>query len=205
MVEKLSYISDGARYITKRFQAKEFASNINGVVDSDEILLNTRLPQKLEDFMDFIGAKKGVITSGYRTAYCDRKVGGSGKGTSQHCLGNAVDIIFYDKNNKVIDTKLVSCKAQDFGFTGIARISNTATHLDIRETGKYYGDEMTGHTNTVTKDFYSYYHIDRTNKDIEKVCKKFGLDNDFWQKNYNTDLGKDCIIDLFNKIALKLQ
>lgn len=202
MVNRFSYVSDGAKQISTHFKVKEFASFAGKVLTTDTILINDKLVDMLERLILVLGATKAVITSGYRDTKCDKMVGGSGKG--QHCEGNAVDIQFY-KGPAIIDTKLVSCKAQDLGFGGIARISNTAIHLDVRTGNKYYGDEMKGHTNSVTKDFYAYYNIERVNKDIEKVCKRFGLDNDFWQVNYCTDLGKECIIDLFKKIAVKLQ
>lgn len=178
----------------------EMRSHCNGVLTTNKVICNTKLPESIEKLMKVLGANVCLISSGYRDAKCDKLVGGSGRG--QHCEGNAVDICF-KANGKVISPKIVSCKAQDLGFGGIARINNNYTHLDVREGKRYLGDETKG-TNSVTTDFYKYYGIDKVNKDIEKVCKKFSLDNDFWQVNYCTDLGKECIIDLFEKISKKI-
>lgn len=193
---------DGDKFLSKRLQAKEFASNVNGVVDSKTIIVEDELPIKLDQLGDNVGAEFIIVNSGYRTSKCDKAVGGTGSGT--HCEGKAADCTFKDKNGKVIDTKYICCVAQDMGFGGIARISDRSIHLDIRKGNKYYGDEMMGHTRSVTTDFYKYFNIKKGNYSIEKVCKKFGLDNDFWQKNYNTDLGKECILELFTKISKKI-
>lgn len=195
-----SFAKDGNKKLSEHFQVKEFRSHSNGTLTTDVIIINEKLIEQLEKLMQTLGATKCNITSGYRDTKCDKLVGGSGKG--QHVEGNAADCIFY-KGNRIIDTKLVSCKAQDVGFGGIARINDRATHLDVRSGRKYMGDETKGN-NSVTTDFYKYYKIERNNSNIQKVCKKFGCDNEFWQKNYNTDLGRDCIIDLFNKIAEKI-
>lgn len=48
--------------------------------------------------------------------------------------------------------------AQDIGFTGIVNITMAYqyTHVDVRQNGKWCGDEVHGN-NTVTYDFYKYY------------------------------------------------
>lgn len=180
--------------------AWEFRSVANGVLTTETIIINDGMPAKIEKTFSEVEADYCILTSAYRDAKCDKLVGGSGKG--QHVEGNAVDIIFY-KNGKPIDTKWLSCVCQDLGWTGIARINDSAIHLDLRTGRKYYGDETKGN-NSVTTDFYKYYGIERSNKNINKVCEKFGLDKSFWNKNYNTDLGKDNLLNLFNKIANKL-
>ena len=57
-----------------------------------------------------------------------------------------------------ISSKVVCCKAQDIGFTGIANITAAYqyTHVDVRPNGKWYGDEVHGNS-TVTDDFYKYF------------------------------------------------
>ena len=69
---------------------------------------------------------------------------------------------------------------------------------------------MTGHTNTVTKDFYTYYNIKRESiidselsDAIDKAAKNFGIDAEWWKKHYNDDYGKNAIKDLFLKITSK--
>lgn len=53
---------------------------------------------------------------------------------------------------------MVCCKAQDIGFRGIANITAAYiyTHVDVRDKGKWYGDEVHGNS-TVTDDFYKYF------------------------------------------------
>lgn len=179
----------------------ELRSHSNNVLTTPTVIFNLMFFTPFKKLIEALGVTKVIITSAYRDSKCDKLVGGTGKG--QHVEGNAIDCILY-KGKSIIDTKLVSCIAQDVGFSGIARISDRAIHLDVRPEGRYYGDEMKGHTRSVTTDFYKYYNIERNNKDIDKVCKKFGLDKDFWNKNYNTDLGKENIIHLFEKISNKL-
>lgn len=153
--------------------------------------------------MQVIKSNTAIVTSGYRDIKCDKLVGGTGKG--QHVNGNAVDVIFYDINNKPIDTKYISCIAQDLGFTGIARISDKSIHLDVRTTGKYYGDE-TKSTNSVTNDFYKYYNIKKENDDIESaihtlINKGIIADGDYWIEHYSdVKYLKDLIVKFANYI-----
>ena len=42
-------------------------------------------------------------------------------------------------------------------------------HLDMRVSGKYYGDETKG-TSNVTSDFYAYFGVDK-----DALYKKYGL------------------------------
>ena len=83
----------------------------------------------------------------------------------------AADVKFCDRSGKVISTKIVACKAQDLGFTGIANIDKTYTaiHLDVRTSGKWYGDEVKGTSSSVTSDFYAYYGISRSSEAVRKL------------------------------------
>ena len=96
------------------------------------------------------------MTSGYRCEQHDKNVGGSGSG--QHTLGNAADICCFGQDGQPISSKVVCCKAQDIGFTGIANITAAYqyTHVDVRTGKKWYGDEVHGNS-TVTDDFYKYF------------------------------------------------
>ena len=81
-----------------------------------------------------------------------------GSGTRQHTLGNAADICCYGQDGQPISSKVVCCKAQDIGFTGIANITAAYqyTHVDVRPNDKWYGDEVHGNS-SVTDDFYKYF------------------------------------------------
>ena len=134
-------------------------------------LISTELVNGLQQLIGVLGASKAVITSGYRCPEHDKSpaVGGNGKG--QHTTGRAADVKFYGREGKAISTKLVACKAQDLGFSGIANIDSTYTaiHLDVRPTGKWYGDEVKGTSASVTDDFYKYYKINRSDSVISAL------------------------------------
>lgn len=146
------------KQLSEHFNVKEFQCKCG---QKHVTKINGQLVEKLERLYSALGAKKGIITSGYRCPTHDKNVGGNGNG--QHTKGNACDIIFYDQDGKPISSKIVSCKAQDLGFGGIANITNEYiyTHLDVRTTGTYRGDETKGY-NSVTNDFYRYYGISKS-------------------------------------------
>lgn len=116
------------------------------------------LISKLETLYSKLNCSKIIINSGYRCSEHDRNVGGNG--TGQHTKGTAADIVCYDSKGKIISSKIVCCMCQDIGFTGIANIDSTytATHVDVRTNGKWYGNEVINN-NTVTSNFYSYYGL----------------------------------------------
>ncbi len=143
--------------LSTHFNVKEFKCWCG---KNHEIKIDTDLIKMLERLFLKLGASKCIISSGYRCTAHDKAVGGNGNG--QHTKGTAADVCYYDRNNKPISSKLVSCIAQDLGFKGIANINSKYKyiHLDMRANGKYYGDETKGY-NSVTKDFYSYYDINK--------------------------------------------
>lgn len=165
-----SYSYTEKKQLSEHFNASEFrckcGKNHNFKVDEN-------LVKKLEELFSVLGASKCIITSGFRCSAHDKAVGGSGRG--QHTKGTAADTCFYDKDGKPISSKIVSCKAQDLGIPGIANITAayTHTHLDTRTSGTYKGDETKGFS-TVTKDFYSYYGIEKEVKINDSVQE--------WQK-----------------------
>lgn len=162
-IKKYSYSKDKNKNITPHFKVYEFASFINGKLYSDEILIDLDFINKLEEIITICNCSKAIISSGYRTNSADRDIGGTG--TGQHVLGRAVDICFYDQNNKIIPSQFICCIAQDLDFKGIAYITESYVHLDNREIGTYKGDERTGNS-TVTNNFYNYFNLNKS--DIDK-------------------------------------
>lgn len=146
------------KQLSEHFNVKEFRCQCG---KKHPTKISNKLIEKLEVLYSALEAKKAIITSGYRCPTHDKNVGGSGNG--QHTTGNACDIIFYDRKGKPISSKIVSCKAQDLGFGGIANITAEYiyTHLDVRTTNFYRGDETKGYNN-VTTDFYRYYGINKS-------------------------------------------
>lgn len=140
--------------LSAHFNAKEFKCKCGGnhttKIDSDLI-------SRLEQLYSALDCSKIIINSGYRCNAHDKSVGGNGSG--QHTKGTAADIVCYNKGGKIISAKIVTCAAQDIGFSGIANISANyqAVHVDVR-SGRWYGDETKG-TSTVTSDFYAYWGL----------------------------------------------
>lgn len=154
---KVNYNS--STQLSTHFNASEFQCKCG---KSHEFEVNTELLAKLELLHSNLNCSKIIVNSGYRCAAHDKNVGGSGSG--QHTKGTAADIVCYDCNGKVISSKIVCCMAQDLGFTGIANIdaSYTATHVDVRTVGTWYGDEVKSN-NTETTNFYEYFNLTKEN------------------------------------------
>lgn len=154
-----TYSHNSTVRLSDNFAASEFRCKCGKQHDT---LISSELVEKLQSLIGTLGASKAMITSGYRCPAHDKAVGGTGYG--QHTKGLAADVIFYDRSGSPIITKLISCKAQDAGFSGIANIDSTYTaiHLDVRTSGKWYGDEVRGTSSSVTTDFYAYYGISRS-------------------------------------------
>lgn len=147
--------------ISKHFNVQEFKCKCG---KQHDILINLYLVYMLEKIMDTMECSMTVINSGYRCPDYDKKIGGF---VGQHGIGNAVDAVFYDQKKKVINTKLISCVAQDLGLGGIANINKTYTaiHLDARTSNVWKGNEIVSN-GTVTDDFYKYYGL--TKDDVYK-------------------------------------
>ena len=190
-----TYSNSDKTQLSDHFNVQEFKCKCG---KSHNILVSEELVTKLEELYSFLNCSKIIVNSGYRCSTHDKNVGGSGSG--QHVNGTAADIVCYCKNGGKIDTKIVSCVAQDLGFMGIANIDNsyTAIHVDVRTSNKYYGNETKGY-NTVTNDFYTYYGV--TKEDIEKVSNVplntptgtifKGIDVSTWQGNIDWKKVKD--------------
>ncbi|MDO4157338.1 MAG: GH25 family lysozyme, partial [Oscillospiraceae bacterium] len=148
-----------------------------------DILISSELIDKLEQLHASFNCSKIIVTSGYRCPTHDKNVGGTS--TGQHTKGTAADICCYAQDGSIISSKLVCCRAQDLGFTGIANIDSSYqyTHVDVRTSYPWYGDETKG-TSTVTDDFYKYYGISK-NTDSEKDSGIFGIDVSEHQDNIN--------------------
>lgn len=159
-VKKYSLKKQGNIKCSEHTKVKEMACK-----DSDTVLIDEKLMEMIDKLFGKLKCSKYIISSGYRTPAHDKAVGGSG--TGQHTKGRAVDACFYDKNGKIIPAQIVCCVAQDIGFKGIANISKNYryVHLDMRTSGKYYGDEIKSY-NTVTDNFRKYFGIKES--EIEK-------------------------------------
>ena len=133
---------------------------------SDEVLYSTELMSMLEKLRAY-GGFTVHINSGYRSPSYNRKIGGASK--SQHTLGTAADIVV-KKNGKTVSAKKICCLCQDLGFKGVAYISESAVHVDMRSSGLYRGDERKGYSGNVGGDFYRYFNIPKS--EIEALKDK---------------------------------
>lgn len=144
--------------LTAHFNVQEFRCKCG---DSHNILISEELVSMLEKLFSSLDCSKIIVNSGYRCTAHDKAVGGNGSG--QHTKGTAADIVCYGQDGKPISSKIVCCTAQELGFSGIANIdkSYTATHVDVRTSNKWYGDESVpgGTARSVTDNFYEYYGI----------------------------------------------
>lgn len=172
-----TYKSTDDVQLAPHFTLQEFKCQCGQQHDT---LVSDELVQKLEALRSALDCKSIVITSGYRCLAHDAAVS---TGRGQHTKGLAADICCYGKDGKPISSKLVCCTAQDLGFTGIANITSSydCTHVDVRLSGTWYGDEVHGNGN-VTDDFYNYYGIIRN--DSRKILVK-GIDVSYSQGNIN--------------------
>lgn len=160
MSDIIEYAYSSTKQLSTHFNIMEFRCKCGKVH-------TTKNSKKLIDYLEKLFVKlncsKIIVNSGYRCEYWDVYVGGNGIG--QHVVGTAADIVCYDKNGKIISSKLVCCAAQDVGFGGIANIdkSYTATHVDVRESNRWYGDESVpgGTARSVTTNFYTYFGISK--------------------------------------------
>lgn len=158
MIKKYSKAKCGDEKVSTHFAYREFACP-----GFDKFKLDSKLPLYLETLMYKLGAKKAVITSGYRTPDYSVSIGGTRN--DKHTRGMAADVIFYDEKDKVISPIDVCCTAENLGFIGgVARIGSTATHIDTRKiSAPYWGDESKDSYNSIwnqragCKSFYSWF------------------------------------------------
>lgn len=147
-VKTYSNAKHGPNHITDHFRVREFRCKDG----SDKILVSTELVEMLEKLRTELDCRIN-INSGYRTVSHNLRIGGSR--TSKHCKGLAVDIIC-KRDDTIVPAKEVCLAAQDLGFDGIAIISKTATHLDVRGY-KWWADETKN--NKRVSDFYKYWGV----------------------------------------------
>ena len=159
------------KQLSPHFNVSEFCCKCgkeHGTLIADELI------DKLEQLYTALGCSKIIVSSGYRCAAHDKSVGGSG--TGQHTLGKAADICCYGQDGKPIVSYLVCCAAEDVGLSGIARINDSYTHVDVR-SGHWFGDETKGNSYCIPcSSFYEYFDVRKTAKPL-----KSGIDISLWQ------------------------
>lgn len=156
--EQKHYDYNNKTQLSKHFNVQEFKCKCG---KQHDIVINTRLVAGLEKLFETFDCSMIIVNSGYRCPEYDINMNGF---AGKHSVGDAADVVFYDKNKAVISTKKISCAAQDMEgvFGGIANINKTYTaiHLDVRQGYRWLGNEVISN-NTVTSDFYSYYGLSK--------------------------------------------
>lgn len=156
--EQKHYAYNDKTQLSKHFNVQEFKCKCG---KQHDIVINTRLVAGLEKLFETFDCSMIIVNSGYRCPEYDIHMNGF---AGKHSVGDAADVVLYDKNKVVISTKKISCAAQDMGdiFGGIANINKTYTaiHLDVRQDYKWLGNEIISN-NTVTSNFYSYYGLSK--------------------------------------------
>ena len=169
------YDYNNSTQLSPHFNVMEFRCQCGG---NHETLISSELIEKLEVLYATLNCSKIIVTSGYRCPDHDKAVGGTSSG--QHTKGTAADVCCYGQDGQPISSKTVCCKAQDLGFGGIANITAAYqyTHLDVRTSGKWYGDEVYGN-GTVTDNFYKYFGMEKSEPETKNLLK--GIDVSYAQ------------------------
>lgn len=174
-----SYDSNSKIQLTKNINIRELKCKGSGHIHNTKVDLDHI--NKIQNFMAYIGATKVIFSRCYSCKEHNSKIGGSKN--SQHLISCATDQCFY-KDGKIIPAKEVCCKAQDYGFKGIAYINKNYVHLDSRTIGTYRGDETKGYSNNVPNgDFYTYFGIkkDEAKYNLTRTLKKGSKGDDVKQ------------------------
>lgn len=125
-INTYSLKTDGNVRLSKNFTLKEMQSHDN----ADIVLVDEKLTAYLQMIREHFG-KSVKISSGYRTAAHNAKVGGAKN--SYHTKGMAADIIVYG-----ISSKRVAQYAEAIGILGIGWYEGQKfTHIDTR-TARYF-------------------------------------------------------------------
>lgn len=124
-VVSYSLRSDGNTYLTANFKVKEFKCNDGG----DTILIDQKLAALLQDIRNHFG-KAVIISSAYRSAEYNKKIGGASQ--SYHTKGMAADI--YIKGVKPVE---IARYAESLGVKGIG-LYGDFVHVDTRTTKFYW-------------------------------------------------------------------
>lgn len=118
-----SYTKDGTKFLSSNFRVREFRCKD----DTDPIFVDSDLVDILQNVRDHFD-KAVTITSAFRTASHNKKVGGATY--SQHCYGKAADI----KVSGVSPSRVAAYVETLMPNTGGIGRYSTFTHVDVRKT-----------------------------------------------------------------------
>lgn len=156
----LTILKGGDRTMSEHFNTKEFVCKCGcGLqIPSKELI------DRLEKLRHALGDNPIEIVSGCRCAKHDKNVGGTG--TGMHTLGGASDIRCRKPDGTYYTALTICEQAEKVGFGGIAVITDTNAHVDIRDVMEYYDSQG----NRLTH----WYGDERTHNDFISTFKGKG-------------------------------
>ncbi|MDE5583737.1 MAG: hypothetical protein K2J08_08530 [Ruminococcus sp.] len=101
-----SYNYNDNTQLTEHFNVAEFHCKCG---KNHDTVLNSELPEKLENLFKDLNCSAIIINSGYRCPTHSVNIGDSA--TDYHTQGYAADIVCYDHSGNKISSKKVSCVA----------------------------------------------------------------------------------------------
>lgn len=183
MVKTYSLKKDGNKKLSENFLVKEFRSRDG----ADKILIDEKLVALLQKMRDKFGAVS--ISSAYRTAAYNRKVGGVSN--SQHLYGLAADVTIKD-NSKLPEAARY---AEKIGFNGVGLDDKYQKflHLDTRKNKSFFRYRANGSTYSVSS-FFTTVELGSKGEDVKL------LQNKLRKLGFKDASGKDLICDgIFGK------
>ena len=182
-VKTYSLKADGAKKLSENFAVREFRSRDG----SDKILIDEKLVSLLQKMRDKFGVIN--ISSAYRTASYNRKVGGVAN--SQHLYGLAADVTISD-NSRLNEAAQY---AEKIGFKGVGLDDKYQKflHLDTRKSKSFFRYRSDGSTYSVNS-FFVTVKIGSKGKEVKILQEKLR------KLGYKDSSGKELICDgIFGK------
>ena len=178
MVKTYSYKDDGDKKLSENFRVKEFRSRDG----ADKILIDEKLVKLLQKMRDKFG--EITISSAYRTAPYNRKVGGVSN--SQHLYGLAADVTIMD-NGKLLEAAQY---AEKIGFKGVGLDEKYQNflHLDTRKNKSFFRYRTNGSTYSVTS-FFTTIKLGLKGEDVKLLQKKLK------KLGFKDSSGKELVCD----------
>ena len=158
--------ASGNKKLSENFTVSEFACKDG----SDKIIIDTELVVLLQKIREHF-KKPVTITSGYRNAAYNKKVGGAPN--SQHCLGTAADIVI----SGVTPLEIAQYAEYLLGKSGGIGLYKSFTHVDVRKNRARW-DNTSGKEVSVSG-FPGYVHKLKNADEItwELNYKYFNIDD----------------------------
>ena len=158
--------ASGNKKLSENFTVSEFACKDG----SDKIIIDTALVELLQKIRNHFKSPV-TITSGYRNAAYNKKVGGAPN--SQHCLGTAADIVI----SGVTPLEIAQYAEYLLGKSGGIGLYKSFTHVDVRKNRARW-DNTSGKEVSVSG-FPGYVHKLKNADEItwELNYKYFNIDD----------------------------